>query len=141
MKICKHHGELTQENIIIIKRKTYTTSWCRLCRNQKQRNYYRKNPQWGRDQNLYTRFRIRRHEYNNWAAEQGNKCALCFKHETYINKKLNAPNPLSIDHCHKTGKLRELLCQKCNTLLGMAEDSIERLQTAIEYLRRHSTAE
>ncbi len=140
-KVCKHHGELLEKDVIIIKRPTYTTSWCRLCRNKKQRNYYRKDPQAGMDRNLYARFKLRRSEYNNLVSEQGNKCAICFKPETYINRKLNSPNPLSIDHDHKTGRIRELLCQKCNAILGMSNDSIEILQEAINYLRRAKAAE
>ncbi len=140
VKICRHHGNLRKEDIVAIKRKTYSTSWCRLCRNTKQRNYCKKNPEYMRNQNLYTRFKIRRHEYDNLVSEQGNKCAICNRPETYINKKLDAPNPLSIDHCHVTGKIRELLCQKCNTILGMANDSDEILQEAIKYLRRHKAA-
>ena len=42
-----------------------------------------------------------------------------------------------IDHCHKTGKVRGILCSECNTGLGKFKDSIELLQKAIEYLKRN----
>lgn len=44
---------------------------------------------------------------------------------------------LDIDHSHKTGKVRDLLCKPCNSGLGCYQDSIETLQKAIDYLKRH----
>lgn len=43
-----------------------------------------------------------------------------------------------IDHCHLTQKVRGVLCNKCNTGLGMFKDSILLLQNAIQYLNDHS---
>jgi hypothetical protein len=42
---------------------------------------------------------------------------------------------LEIDHDHQTGRVRGLLCHKCNTMLGMAADNPRWLQKAIEYLK------
>jgi hypothetical protein len=42
-----------------------------------------------------------------------------------------------VDHCHESGKVRELLCRHCNLGLGHFDDSEEVLQNAIYYLRRH----
>lgn len=41
------------------------------------------------------------------------------------------------DHCHKKKHFRGWLCRECNLGLGMFKDSIERLQRAIKYLRKH----
>ncbi len=42
------------------------------------------------------------------------------------------------DHCHKTGKGREWICDSCNTGLGRFKDDIDLLQKAIDYLKKHS---
>ena len=44
---------------------------------------------------------------------------------------------LSVDHCHKTGKIRALLCGQCNTMLGMAQEKKDILQMAIKYLEKY----
>jgi uncharacterized protein YlaI len=55
-------------------------------------------------------------------------CAICGKHQTILNKTLN------VDHCHKTGKIRGLLCTNCNHGLGKFYDNAEVLKVAINYL-------
>ena len=57
---------------------------------------------------------------------QGNKCKICFQP---FNK------PYHIDHCHKTNKIRGLLCTRCNLALGLFKDDILRLESAIRYLQ------
>lgn len=41
------------------------------------------------------------------------------------------------DHCHSTGRFRGMLCVRCNIMIGLADDSVNILQSAIEYLNRH----
>lgn len=67
------------------------------------------------------------------------------KSQEYTCKVCGKPEPrkncsLSVDHCHSTGKVRDLLCSNCNTGLGQFQDSIEILQAAIDYLNFHSQA-
>lgn len=57
-------------------------------------------------------------------------CAICGKHQA------NLKCTLCVDHNHTTGKVRGLLCNSCNAILGMAHDDIQILQKAIEYLNR-----
>jgi hypothetical protein len=66
-------------------------------------------------------------EFQNKVKTQNNKCAIC-------GLNMEPPN---VDHCHQTEKTRDLLCTPCNHLLGNAKESIEILETAIQYLRRH----
>jgi hypothetical protein len=51
------------------------------------------------------------------------------------NSLSNLRKKLFVDHCHKTNKIRGLLCQKCNFLIGLANDSPQVLSLAIHYLR------
>ncbi len=59
---------------------------------------------------------------------QNGKCKIC--------KKPELKRRLFVDHCHKTKKVRGLLCYKCNTVLGMSEDDPKILQEALEYLKK-----
>lgn len=59
--------------------------------------------------------------------KQLGKCAICKQKE--VNREY-----LSVDHCHKTKKLRGLLCLKCNTGLGLFCDSAKLLNAATIYL-------
>jgi hypothetical protein len=69
-------------------------------------------------------------EYLVMVSRQKGVCAICKK----INKNGRA---LAIDHCHKTGKVRGLLCGKCNIGIGLLDDDIKLLQKATKYLKLH----
>lgn len=69
-------------------------------------------------------------EYDKILEQQKGVCAICGK-----------PQPpqfyrLAVDHCHKANKVRGLLCQSCNGMLGLAKDNIEILLNAIKYLSK-----
>ena len=66
-------------------------------------------------------------EFNTLLEKQKNLCAICGNGE-----KTRA---LSIDHCHKTKKVRGLLCKKCNTAIGMLNDNPELVLSAYNYLQ------
>lgn len=74
---------------------------------------------------------ITREQYDELLAAQGNRCAICGSDEW--PGKNRAPH---VDHDHGTGKVRGLLCGKCNTGLGQFDDDPTRLAAAIEYLSR-----
>lgn len=66
-------------------------------------------------------------QYNVMLESQGMVCAIC--------KQVNAGSrSLNIDHDHKTGKVRGLLCTSCNTMLGKIGDNMETLYSTISYL-------
>ncbi len=66
--------------------------------------------------------------------KQRNRCAICGIEAHRIEHKTFSLNPLVVDHCHTTGKVRGLLCPNCNHLLGHAKDSVATLRNAIQYL-------
>ena len=60
---------------------------------------------------------------------QDDQCKICSVHIDDYKKKYFA-----VDHNHETGEVRGLLCQRCNVLIGIANDSKTILSSAIEYL-------
>lgn len=65
-------------------------------------------------------------------------CAICGEKETSLfhNKPGKIKN-LAIDHCHKSGRIRELLCNRCNTVLGRVNEDIKLIQSMINYINKH----
>ena len=78
---------------------------------------------------LKKRYKLTLYQYNEMYRKQESKCGICGIHESKITKKLN------IDHNHKTGKARELLCQKCNVALSYFENFDSK--PFLEYLNKH----
>lgn len=74
---------------------------------------------------LVHRYGITVDQYKEMLEKQKNLCAIC---------KKSKEEKLSVDHCHKTKKVRGLLCGSCNRGLGMFMDDIDLLRNAIEYL-------
>ena len=86
---------------------------------------------------IYNNYGITLDDYNRMFEEQNGVCKIC--HETCDHPQRRKSGTLSIDHCHTTGKVRGLLCNQCNSLLGWARDNINTLQKAIEYLETSHT--
>ena len=82
----------------------------------------------------YKKYGITEQIYEEERKKQNFSCLICENHEdTEFLGKLN------IDHDHKTGKYRGLLCTNCNLGLGKFKDEPKLLKKAIEYLNAHST--
>lgn len=68
-----------------------------------------------------------------WYEKQFNKqeglCAICKKPDTIR---------LAVDHNHKTDAVRELLCKKCNTAIGIVNEDLGWFDEAKKYLRKHN---
>jgi len=75
-------------------------------------------------------------EYQEMVVKQNNCCAICMVPETRLDHRTNKPQQLHVDHCHKTGKVRGLLCSRCNTGLGKFEENILLFESCIKYLQR-----
>ena len=71
--------------------------------------------------------------YQEMLSSQGDCCAICKSPGRVIRR--NQRFALHVDHCHKTGKVRGLLCHNCNTILGSAGDDVKILEKAIGYLK------
>jgi 23S rRNA G2445 N2-methylase RlmL len=73
-------------------------------------------------------YKITVEDYDKKLKEQNYCCAICNKHRDEFKRNL------SVDHDHKTGKVRSLLCIICNTNVGVVEDKLEMIQ---KYLNKH----
>jgi hypothetical protein len=86
-------------------------------------------------------------EYAEMYAQQGGVCAICAQPETALlpGRKTkdtgSRTRDLSVDHDHKTGTIRQLLCNACNHMLGHAKDTPAILRAAADYLERHQKKE
>lgn len=78
---------------------------------------------------------IEKAEYDHLRLIQNDCCKICGKHESICRNGRNIYYGLNIDHCHATGKVRGLLCNSCNLIIGHAKDQIDILHNAIEYLQ------
>lgn len=73
-------------------------------------------------------------QYDALHDAQNGLCAICGQPETKVMKGIRCV--LAVDHDHVTGKIRGLLCTRCNAGLGQFGDNIESLAKAIDYLKK-----
>lgn len=99
---------------------------CKSCRKQ----YYVDNPEKQKTRDLKSNYGLSLADFDSMLKEQNYCCAIC-------EQQFDTTKPY-VDHCHSTGKIRNLLCQSCNTMLGQAKDDPQVLLAGIQYLTRHS---
>jgi hypothetical protein len=83
-----------------------------------------------RNTKLKNRFGITVEQYESIHRDQGGKCLICTAELSYMGHRL------AVDHDHKTGKIRGLLCKGCNTGIGNLKDDPALLRKAAEYLEK-----
>lgn len=118
---------------------------CKICHGKATEKYRKEHPELYRKASLkhwhsldvkkkqarwIKRYGIDAKDYKQMLIAQNGVCKIC-------QKPCFSRQFLSVDHCHKTGKVRGLLCVKCNTALGMMDDNIDYLNAAIDYLKQH----
>ena len=102
---------------------------CKPCYLEEKREKY--DPKVGADKHLRQKYGITLDQYDDMLSDQGGVCAICGEYN--VDRK-DTHLRMPVDHCHKTGKVRGILCNRCNLVLGKVEDSIELLSKAINYL-------
>lgn len=106
---------------------------CKDCANIRNVEYYRSNPSGGQARNRKTKYGIDNETYKTMEKDQNYVCLICSRPERYKGR-----DNLCVDHDHKTGKVRGLLCSSCNKALGLLEDNVEWLRKAEDYLARNN---
>jgi hypothetical protein len=85
-----------------------------------------------RDYHLKTTFGIGIADFNRLLASQNGVCAICLCPETV--RRHGKAIPLHVDHDHATGRVRGLLCMRCNNGVGLLGEDPTRLRMAAQYL-------
>src|ERR1700730_4434188 len=119
-KFCPKCKEtLPIENFYFYAKLSRYDSWCRMCINENSRVYSKTHYtiDRGRAASYKRRYGITFEQYEDMFAEQGGVCAACGKPEKKFSNKSKQITRLHVDHCHKTGRVRGLLCNDCNTAL------------------------
>lgn len=141
MKICTKCGESKSLDDFSNKtgRKDGKASYCLVCgriankkwreanleiakenaRESSKRYYYAK----GTVFNRLRKYKLTEEQFNNLMTSTDGSCGICASKENLV-----------IDHCHRTKRVRGILCSKCNTGLGKLGDDKESLIKAIKYL-------
>jgi len=76
------------------------------------------NKQKARNGQLKIKYNLTPEKYQAIHDAQGGVCAICLEPESFLTPKGNI-RPLAVDHDHNTGKVRGLLCDRCNLGLGV----------------------
>lgn len=111
-------------------------TYCKPCDCARHKGIH--NPVKLRAHKLKVRFNLTQGQYDKMFLVQGGVCAICKKPETRMDNTGERVRALAVDHDHKTGIVRQLLCGSCNYIIGCAKDDADLLQSASEYLRRNS---
>jgi hypothetical protein len=111
------------------------------------RRYYQKNKKSISDKNAAraraawpatrdVRYGLSSSQYNSMLEAQRGVCAVCGRPP----KGKRRQRALCVDHDHRSGTVRGLLCYDCNLMLGHAKDDAEVLRRAADYLQAHGAA-
>ena len=129
---CKKTQPLTHFGVYRIRNTERRRHKCNKCRRIESQERYAKNPHikekmkaTAYEHHLKKTYGLNKKDVDQMLLDQDNKCAICKKGFT------KSPN---IDHCHKTDKIRGLLCWNCNIGIGYLKDNPEILRNAITYL-------
>ena len=132
---------VTQKDISEFKQRMINIKYpiCIKCLRKRELSYRENNKEKvyrsGRNAQYKNLYGITLDQYEQMAKDQGNLCSLCQKPQAQIKNKKNSM--LHVDHCHKTGKVRSLLCNRCNVGIAFFQECPELFQKAIHYLEIH----
>lgn len=109
-----------------IRRKTQEAYWADPEKSrQRRRELYAQNPAGQLSRARKYKYGISQQEWEKLFLECEGKCQIC-----------SSPEEICVDHNHSTGRVRGLLCRKCNAAIGLLKETPELLLKAVEYLRK-----
>jgi hypothetical protein len=133
VKVCSKCN-LEKETIEFAKsgrREGLFASLCKPCSSKKSSEWNKKNPEKrraaSRRNKLKTQYGLTVEQFESMILSQNSRCLIC-----------DAARKLVVDHCHKTGKIRGLLCNSCNRGIGYLQDNWVLLNKASNYVIKNS---
>ena len=127
MKVCKKCNEEKSFDFFYLQTSGYYYPYCKECNTARSREWRSNNKHQKYLNDIKVKFNVTNQQYDELFKAQKGSCAICEKKE--INRRL------SVDHCHKTLKVRGLVCRTCNLGIGYFMDDIALLKKAIKYLK------
>ena len=133
-------------------------SWCRSCCGGSLAKWRAENPaaaeeqqtkraatparwpgkrEYQRAYRLFGKYGLSVAQYDAMCERQDGKCAICGLPPDRSNTRSGT---LHVDHCHRTGRVRGLLCWPCNSAIGLVYEDRFRLLSAVSYLDKHASA-
>ena len=116
-------------------------SRCKTCSNNKAIESRRKKPLTVLQNKIYTLkyvYKMTWEQYQTMMSSQAGACAVC--HQQFemdgVHGRVGKNKPC-VDHNHKTGQVRGIICGQCNRGIGFLGDDVERVRSALTYLERH----
>ena len=118
----------------------YFRGECKKCSNARSRDQYHNN----RVAALHTKlqyhlsvnYKLTAEAWEALFVKQNGACAICKQPETKFNNKSQQLQKLCVDHNHKTGKVRGLLCNNCNQILGRLNENRDTIRRMYWYLEK-----
>ena len=111
-----------------------STAKCKVCYSIYGKAYRAKNADkyraYTRKANLVKKYKITTDDYDFMLDEQGGVCAICGRRDSGRDQNEH----FCVDHCHNTGRVRGLLCHRCNVGIGHFDDDPHMVRSALEYL-------
>ena len=135
VKKCSKCQEIKSIDLFGVKKhnKDGLNHYCKVCENNRGRMRYkdplhREKVKYG---TILRNYGLTKEEYLLKLEKQNHKCTIC-------NHDLKNDRKTSIDHCHSTGIIRDILCDKCNRMLGNVKEDIDYLNNLINYIKKYS---
>lgn len=126
MKRCGRCKEDKPSDAFAMSSRKGLQSYCRQCHLEWKREWSKNNREKIKWNIMYSKYRLRREDYEQLLEEQGGMCKIC-------REVLLKPE---VDHDHVTGEVRGLLCRHCNVMVGWMELHPNRIDLIHEYLRK-----
>lgn len=147
-----HHGSFPQGRITFIDGNTLNLKADNLtvqnsvlsdAEKEARKDYYRRHREQHalvyREKHIKRQFGISLFEYGQMLVAQGGKCAICGQENA--GTRNGEAKAFAVDHDHKTGKIRGLLCESCNQGIGKLKDDPALLRKAADYIEKHSASD